>query len=63
MNTSATKTYWKGYRTMKRLAYDYGNAEIAFREIDQSNASNTFVRGAQRAYDYIKRAGVLNITA
>ena len=57
------KTYWKGYREMKRLAYDYMNAEIAFREIYNSNASDEFVAGARRAYRYIKRVGVANITA
>ena len=62
MKTTA-RTYWKGYRAMKRLAYDYGDANRAFSEIYQSNASNTFVAGARRAYEYIKRVGVANITA
>lgn len=63
MNVSERKTYWKGYRAMKALAYDYGNADMAFREIYNSNCSNTFVRGAERALAYIKRVGVANITA
>lgn len=57
------KAYWKGYRAMKRLAYDYANARMAFREIYQSNASNAFVSGARRALAYIERVGVQNITA
>lgn len=58
-----SKTYWKGYRAMKRLAYDYYNADKAYREIYNSNASDEFVRGAERALRYIKRVGVQNITA
>lgn len=56
-----SKTYWKGYHAMKRLAYDYCNADLAYREIYQSNASNEFVKGAERAWRYIKRVGVHNI--
>lgn len=63
MNETDRKTYWKGYRAMKRLAYDYGSADRAFREIYNSNASDTFVKGARRALRYIERVGVWNITA
>lgn len=63
MNATDNKLYWKGYRAMKRLAYDYCNADRAFREIYQSNASDAFVRGAERALRYIRRVGVSNITA
>ena len=63
MSTTGRKAYWKGYRAMKRLAYDYCNADLAYREIYGSNASNEFVRGAERALRYIKRVGVQNITA
>lgn len=63
MNATDRKLYWKGYKAMKALAYDYCNAEKAFKEINQSNASNAFVRGAERAYRYIRRVGVQNITA
>lgn len=55
--------YWKGYRTMKRLAYDYGNADAAYREIYSSNVSDKFVMGAERALRYIRKVGVANITA
>lgn len=57
------KEYWKGYRAMKRLAYDYGNADKAYWAIYQSNHSNEYVRGAERAWKYIRRVGVANITA
>ena len=63
MNESKRKTYWKGYRAMKRLAYDYCNADMAYMEIYNSNCSNEFVKGARRAWRYIKRVGVQNITA
>lgn len=63
MNASERKEYWRGYRAMKRLAYDYGNADLAFREIYGSNESDTFVKGAQRALRHIERVGVQNITA
>lgn len=58
-----SSTYWKGYRAMKRLAYDYCNADKAYREIYNSNTSNEFVKGAERALRYIRRVGVQNITA
>ncbi len=63
MNPTNNRTYWNGYRTMKRLAYDYCNADKAFMEIYNSNSSDMFVRGARRAYEFIKRVGVQNITA
>lgn len=63
MNSTDRKTYWKGYRAMKRLAYDYLNADKAYMEIYNSNCSNEFVKGAERAWRYIKRVGVQNITA
>lgn len=63
MNRSSTKEYWTGYRAMKRLAYDYGSAYRAYRDIYNSNASNVFVKGAERAYRYIERVGVAHITA
>lgn len=63
MNKAERKTYWSGYRTMKRLAYDYCNADRAYMEIYNSNHGNEFVKGAERAWRYIKRVGVMNITA
>jgi hypothetical protein len=57
------KEFWKGYRAMKRLAYDYCNADRAFAEIYNSNVSDKFVAGARYALKYIKRVGVANITA
>ena len=63
MNASERREYWRGYHAMKRRAYDYCNAEKAFSHIYQSNASDTFVKGARRAYKYIMRVGVQNITA
>lgn len=61
MNDKLSKTYWKGYHAMKRLAYDYCNADKAYMEI--CNCSNEFVKGAECAWRYIKRVGVQNITA
>ena len=58
-----TSEYWRGYRVMKRLAYDYYSVKGAFTEIYQSNASNEFVRGAERARRYIERVGLRNLTA
>ena len=58
-----SKTYWKGYHAMKRLAYDYCNADLAYMEIYNSNASNEFVKGAKRALRHIKKVGVAHITA
>lgn len=62
MNDTSRRTYWKGYRAMKRLALDYYDARKAFSEIYQSNASDKFVAGARRAYDYIQRVGLHNVT-
>lgn len=62
MKTTDRRTYWKGYRALKRLALDYWSAEKAFNEIYQSNTSDKFVAGARRAYRYIKRVGLANIT-
>ena len=58
-----SKTYWNGYHAMKRLAYDYGNADLAYMEIYNSDASNEFVKGAERAWRHIKKVGVAHITA
>jgi len=62
VNTTDRKTYWRGYHAMKRLAYDYYDADRAYMEIYNSNASNEFVRGAERARKYIKRIGIRNLT-
>lgn len=63
MNDSQRKEYWRGYRTMKAHAYDLYNTAKAFRDIYNSNASEYFVRGAERAKRYIERVGIRNITA
>lgn len=63
MSNQQLKTYWKGYHTMKRLAYDYYDADKAYREIYNSNCSDEFVKGAERALKYIKRIGIRNLTA
>ena len=63
MTATERKDYWKGYHTMKRLAYNYRNEDLAYMEIFTSNLSHAFVRGAERAWRYIKRIGVQNITA
>ena len=61
MNTTYMKEYWKGYRAMKRKAYDYYNVRTAFLEIYNSNHGNAYVAGACKAKEYIERIGLQNL--
>lgn len=49
-NQSERKIYWRGYHAMQDAYCAYGDASEAYSDINQSNASNTYVRGAQLAY-------------
>lgn len=61
MNTTYMKEYWKGYRAMKRKAYDYYNVSTAFWDIYNSNCSNAYANGARKAKEYIERIGLQNL--
>lgn len=63
MNATETREYWKGYRYMKRLSLELWSANKAIQSINDSNASNAFYKGAQRAYRYIKSVGLQYIRA
>lgn len=58
MNATDRKSYWNGYYAMKRLAASYYDAWEAWSTINASNASDAYVRGAYRAYNYIQRVGI-----